>query len=218
MHRVYLSPSNQEHNAGKAGYNEERAMHDLAGRVAKVLKERGFSVRISDPAWDMAKVCADSNAFGALAHVCIHSNAGGGDGTVGFYGSALGKKLTTSIYEHVAPLSPGRDEGVRSWPGLYEIAHTNAPVAYLELFFHDSYAEVADYERHKDEYAAAIAEGICDWFGVSTKPAVDYRPIKRQAVRLAKLLGIPCDEVDPETNVLGKAARALLLAIARHRE
>ena len=139
MKKVYLSPSNQEHNAGVGKYGtEEVRMHELAAMVAARLKARGFAVKVSQPQWEMGTVCADSNSFGADAHVCIHTNAGGGDGTVAFYGSAAGKRLNEAIYKYVAKESSGADEGVRSWPGLYEIANTHAPCAYLELFFHDN--------------------------------------------------------------------------------
>lgn len=109
MKKVYLSPSNQEHNAGVGKYTtEEKRMHALAKMVAPLLKARGFQTRKSVETWEMAQVVADSNRWGADIHVCIHTNAGGGDGTVAFYGSERGKKLTSAIYKQVAPLSPAR--------------------------------------------------------------------------------------------------------------
>lgn len=167
MKKVYLSPSNQEHNAGKGSYGtEEEQMHRLARMVASRLRRHDILVRKSVESWDMPRVVADSNQWGADIHVCIHTNAGGGDGTVAFYGSAAGLKLTKAIYKYVAPLSPGSDEGIRQWGGLYEIAYSHAPCAYLELFFHDNSKEVAAYLRAVMAYADAIAHGICDYLGV----------------------------------------------------
>lgn len=215
--KVYLSPSNQESNVGKGAYGtEEDRMHQLAGRVAALLRERGVTVKTSGKQQAMAVVVAASNAFGADAHVCLHTNAGGGNGTVAFYGSARGKALTQAIYERVAPLSPGADEGMRPWAGLYEIGHSNAPVAYLELFFHDNYAEVADYLASEGEYAVAIARGICEWGKVPWAKQVDYRPLKKQAVAVAKKLGI-AQAVDVTSASKGAAFEQLLRAIADHK-
>jgi N-acetylmuramoyl-L-alanine amidase len=220
--RIYLSPSNQEHNVGKGAYGtEEKQMHALAAKVARLLKARGFQTRISQPQWSMAQVVADSNGWKADAHVCMHTNAGGGDGTVAFYGSAAGKALTKAIYDRVAPLSPGADEGLKSWPGLYEIAHTIAPCAYLELFFHDNHAEVADYLADEAAYAEGVARGICDWAKVpwtKPEPGVDYRPLKKAAVKVANTLGIPHENVIVTVNAKGAAFEKMLRAIADHKE
>ena len=183
MKRIYLSPSNQEHNAGVGKYGtEEERMHELARKVAVLLKARGFETRKSVPTWGMPQVVADSNAWRASCHICIHTNAGGSgaDGTIAFYGSTAGHALTDAIYGYVAKASPGADEGVRPWPGLYEIAHTNAPCAYLELFFHTNYKEVADYLANEAKYAEAIARGVCDYYKVpwSLKPAVTGEVVK----------------------------------------
>lgn len=178
--RVYLSPSNQEHNAGVSGYGtEENQMHSLAHIVAKKLEKYGgrFTTRISNPDAEMGTVCAESNAFKADAHICIHTNAAGSSaqGTVAFYGSDVGKRLTKRIYARVSPVSPGTDKGVQAWPGLYEIHNTHAPVAYLELFFHSNKEEVEDYLKGaKEEYAEAIVRGLCDFFQVDYKTVTAF--------------------------------------------
>jgi N-acetylmuramoyl-L-alanine amidase len=218
--KVYLSPSNQEHNVGKGAYGtEEEQMHALAKRIAARLRDRGFLVRKSEPQMEMYQVTADSNNWDADCHVCLHTNAGGGDGTVAFYGSAKGKALSEAIYKRVAPLSPGKDEGLKSWPGLYEIARTSCPCAYLELFFHDNAGEVADYLADEAAYADAVARGICDFYGVkwTQTPAVDYRPLKRAAVAVAKVLGIRHD-VDLSSKGKGESFEQLLRRIADHKE
>lgn len=220
MKRIYLSPSNQEHNAGVGKYGtEEVRMHELAGMVAARLKSRGFAVKTSKPDWEMSQVVADSNAFDADAHICIHTNAGGGDGTIAFYGSARGKALNLAIYKYVAKESPGSDEGVRPWAGLYEIAHTNAPTAYLELFFHDNYKEVGDFLADKAAYSDAIAHGICDYFGVEwARPSgPDYRPTKKAIKKLAAQLGIDHSKVNT-ANSKGAAFEALLRAVADYKD
>jgi N-acetylmuramoyl-L-alanine amidase len=222
MTRIYLSPSNQEHNQGVGKYGTEEArMHELAGRVATLLRAHGFQTKISQPQWSMGQVVSDSNSFKADAHVCIHTNAGGGNGTVGFYGSPAGKALLTPVYARVAKASPGPDEGMKSWAGLYEIGNTAAPCAYLELFFHDNYAEVADYLAHSEKYAEAIARGICDRFKVpweKATPTVDYRALKREAVKVANTLGIPHENITVTVAGKGAAFEALLRAIAEHKD
>ena len=177
--RVYLSPSCQEHNLGVLKYGTEEArMHQLSAIITDKLESRGISTRRPLPSWDMSRVCRDSDGWNADIHVCLHTNAGG-DGCVGFYGSTKGERLTRLIYKYVAPLSPGKDEGIRAWPELYEIRHTNAPVAYLELFHHTSKADVADYLAEKNAYADAIVHGILDYFGISySRPAVTGQTLK----------------------------------------
>ena len=67
--------------------------------------------------------------------------------------------------------------------------------------------------------AEAIYRGICKGLGltpVTAKPAIDYRPLKREAVRVAKALGVPTDGVGPNSNQLGTPARRLLRALADH--
>lgn len=173
-HRVYLSPSNQEHNVGVGNYGtEESRMHQLARCVTgKLLRYDGkFISRKSQPDWDMDKVCRDSNDWKSDVHICIHTNAGSSsaDGTVAFYGSERGKKLTTCLYQYVRSESPGSDSGILPYPGLYEIRHTDAPCAYLELFFHTNKVEVDDFLKSIDAYAESIVHGLCVYFAVPYK-------------------------------------------------
>lgn len=217
MKRIYLSPSNQEHNAGVAGYGiEEVRMHEFASRhLAPLLRLRGMTVRISEPQWDMDKVVGDSNNWGADAHICIHTNAGGGRGAVGFYGSEAGRKLTATMMQYLSKVTPASDVGVKSWPGLYEVRWTRATCAYLELFFHDSAKDVTHYLAHKDDYAEALAHGVCDFYKLpwELEPEVDYLPLKVEALKVAQLLSIPAPEVTL-THGKGTAFENLLRQIA----
>jgi len=185
MKRVYFSPSNQEHNVGVGTYGtEERRMHELATLCILKMRRFGdaFTTRKSLPEWDMTAVCSDSNRWKSDIHVCLHSNAGSpaSDGTIGFYGSDAGRRLTQLIYKYVAALSPGSDYGIKEWGALFEIRHTVAPCAYLEVIFHTNRIEAADLIARRDKYAEAIVHGICDYFHVAYTLE---RPLDRTHIR-----------------------------------
>jgi N-acetylmuramoyl-L-alanine amidase len=173
LFRVYLSPSNQEHNVGVGGYNEEVSMHQLAERVKYYLKvQKTFEVFLSRPEYTFEQVAIDSNSIVVDIHVCLHSDATGtsapGGGTTAFsYGqSGKGHGLAELLYKYVAPLSPSPDRGVIARPGLYELRHTKAPAALIENFFHTNAEEVAHFNANIDAYAQAIAKAICEYFAV----------------------------------------------------
>lgn len=203
MHKVYLSPSLQEHNKGVGSYGIEMdRMRELALLVKKRLVERGIEVRLPAKAWayldpntSMFKVVSDSNAWGADIHLPMHTNAGGptADGTMTMYypGSDKGKKLATAIHKRVAALTPGSDIGIVTSPLFYETKAADAVVAYLELFFHTNKKEVDHYLANKDKYARAIADGILSYFGIPiltpqktiTLPVPDKKPSWWSAMR-----------------------------------
>lgn len=183
MSRVYLSPSLQEHNVGVGAYGTEM---DRMRQVAEAARQRlihyGVEVRLPAKAWayldpgaSLYKVVKDSNAWRADLHICAHTDASGdktrgGTMTMYYPGSVKGERIATLIQKHVAPLSPGADRGLVTSPVFYETREARAPVAYLEMAFHTSYADANSVIQRHEAYGVAIADACLEYLGITAKP------------------------------------------------
>ncbi len=179
-YKVYVSPSTQERNKGAGNYGtEEENMQTIGAKVAELLCYNGFQVRRNRPDMELKQVVEDSNAFDPDAHVAIHSNAGGGRGCEAYawlvddgkggYKDTPGRRLAQAIYDEVAKITPANDRGVKQGNWLYEIKHTKAPAALVEVSFHDNPEDAAWIKASRDAIAEAIAKGVCKYFGVAFK-------------------------------------------------
>ncbi|WPD20167.1 N-acetylmuramoyl-L-alanine amidase [Thermaerobacter composti] len=181
MPKVYLSPSVQEHNVGVGDYGtEEQRMQVIGALVETYLRANGFDVRRNRPEMSLKDIIIDSNRYQPDAHVAIHSNAGGGEGTEAWYypGSEQGRKLAQAVYDEVAPLSPGKDRGLKTSSVFAELRSTVAPAVILEVGFHDNPADAAWIMSQPRQIAKAIARGICRYFGKAFKDPDTPAPAK----------------------------------------
>ena len=70
-----------------------------------------------------------------------------------------------------------------------EIVYTNAPAAYVECEFHDNAKTAKWIVEHTTDIGEAIAQGICDYFGVTFKapeqpaPAKSVDEVAREVIR-----------------------------------
>ena len=141
MQRIYISSSTQKHNTGVTPFTTEEAeMNKIADLLMPLLFRDGrFVTARNTPSMNIYQAAKQSNDFKADIHVAIHSNAGGGVGTEVFaYGPKTNsERFAKALYDQIAPLSPGRDRGVKFNKGLYEIGDwvnaTSAPVSYTHL-------------------------------------------------------------------------------------
>ena len=182
MPRIYISPSSQERNVGIAPFtNEETEMNKIANILIPLLdKDDRFVTKRNSPSWDVSQMAVDSNNFKADIHVAIHSNAGGGVGTeVYAYGSGTNsEKLAKALYSQVAPLSPGKDRGVKFNKGLYEVGdHVKATSALIELGFHDNALDAQWLHSDHRQIAEAMYRGICDFYAYNYKALVVAAPV-----------------------------------------
>lgn len=188
-YRVYVAASNQKHNVGVGQYGTEQdRMHQLADRVKFWLEtQKGkFTVFRNIPGWSLQQTVGSCNNLACDIFLDNHTNAGkeeqvagdgGAEGTELFYyhqGGTNSKsyKLASTLYKHIAPVSPGIDRGVlpdnRYIPGgLYVIQKTKPPAALIEHFFHTNHAEVKDALLNMDKYAKAEAKAICEYFNLA---------------------------------------------------
>jgi N-acetylmuramoyl-L-alanine amidase len=193
---VYLSGSTQNDNIGVADYGTEALrMQQLADRV-KFWIQQGqgdFIVYRNNANMGLAGTVNDSNSKHADVHVALHSNAGGnGKGTESYYynDSNEGKRLSTLLYNNVAPITSSPDRGIMSdrvlySSGLYELRETVAVAALIEIMFHDNVVDVVDYLSKVEQIAKALAKAIYSYFNY---PFYEGNSEKDQAI--AKLVKV----------------------------
>ena len=179
MKKIYISPSLQPGNAYVAGLgNEESRMHELGKLLIEKLKRHSeFEVEVNTLGTTLETAVAASNAWGADIHVALHSNASADPlvgGTEIYYhnGSTAGMKLAETIYQEIAPISPGKDRGILNdvilyQNGLYELKKTNCPSILIEYIYHTNKVEVDDLLKRMDAYAEGTYHGICKYLGVT---------------------------------------------------
>ncbi len=180
MAKVYLSPSNQTENLYAYGNTNEAVQ---CGRIAeasrKALERSGVQVMVGHMISMQEKV-AMSDAYGAGLHVPIHTNAFNGKvtGTRMFCYSEGGEgmKACKAIFARLAPITPGTSENIRVDASLYEVRVPAAPTAYIECEFHDNADAAKWIVEHTTDIGEAIAQGICDYFGVTYKAPEQPKP------------------------------------------
>lgn len=188
--KIYISPSDQTGNKYNAGNtNEHTICQKIAEYAAKALKRNGYDVKVGKEGSTYRERVGESNAWGADVHLPIHTNAGGGDGTVVFaHPASVNNKYVKRVYEYVANLSPGKDDGIRAMNNLYEINNTRNVCVYLECEFHDNTQLAKWIINNVDEIGEAIAKGFCAADGKKYKkredganaPAADGKTYKVQ--------------------------------------
>jgi len=178
-HRPYISASTQNHNIGVAlfGTEQDRMMF-LADRVKFWLntQDNKFEVFRNYPGMSLSETVRDCNRLSCDMFLDNHTNAGisSAEGTETYYYGQAGKtsnsyRLASLIYEYIAPLSPGKDRGVKAdtslyEDGLYAIQKTDPPAALVEHIFHTNHLEVKHFISHVDLYAKEEAKGVCEFY------------------------------------------------------
>lgn len=193
MPKVFLSPSNQYDNRYAYGDTTEGVQ---CGKIAEACREAlersGVTVKLMHDE-SMQEKCAASNAFGADLHVPIHTNAFNGtvSGTRMFYYAegGEGQKACKAIFARLAPVTPGTSENIRADASLYEVRVPAAPTAYIECEFHDNPTASQWIVENTGLIGENIAQGICDYFGVTFRekeqaaPAKSVDEVAREVIR-----------------------------------
>lgn len=170
MHKVCLSPSNQEDNIYAYGNTtESKVCNKIANACYNALTRCGIDTLVVHN-YPLSQKCKLSDNFGAELHVPIHTNAFNhkvaGTRLFSYSNSGKGRDACKAIAKYLFPLSIGESDSISEYPSLYEIKNVKAPTAYVECEFHDV-EEVAKWIiNHVEEIGEAIAHGICDYFGV----------------------------------------------------
>lgn len=185
MAKVFLSPSNQYDNAYAYGGTTEGVQCGRIAEACKAALERsGVEVMLMHDE-SMQEKCRKSDAFGADLHVPIHTNAFNGSvtGTRMFCFNAAGKGMAAckAIFARLAPVTPGTSENIQVNDKLYEVRVPAAPTAYIECEFHDSADSAKWIVEHTTDIGEDIAQGICDYFGVTFKEKEIPKPAEPAA-------------------------------------
>lgn len=179
MAKIYLSPSSQHENPyAYGGTNEAAQCMKIALAASVALKRSGFEVSVGGGT--MYQRVPESNRWGADLHVAIHTNAANGKTTgtrcYAWKTGGDGFRAAQAIFNVLAPITPGVSEGVFEQRGWYEIKNTKAPCAYIECEFHDVPETAKWIVEHTTEIGEAIAQGICNFYGVAYVPETPPEP------------------------------------------
>lgn len=180
--KIFLSPSNQSDNTyAYGGTNEAVQCGRIADYCKAALERCGFEVKINHMG-AMSEKVAQSNAWPADLHIPIHTNACNGtvSGTRMFYYAegSNSQKACQAIYDVLAPLTPGKSENTRAYPGLYEMNQTKMPSVYIEVDFHDVPSTAKWIIENVELIGEAICRGVCNYYGVEYKPKSSEPTVK----------------------------------------
>lgn len=170
MAKVFLSPSEQFNNAyAYGGTNEGTQCGKIAAACQAHLQAAGLETKLMHRG-TMAQKISAANSWGADLYVCIHTNAFNGkvSGTRIFCydKSSKGYQAAQKVFAVLAPLTPGTSESI-STADYTEIVGPAAPTVYVECEFHDVSSVAQWIVEHTEDIGRAIAQGVCDHFGVS---------------------------------------------------
>lgn len=184
MPSIYLAPSTQDFNPTVVGNSEEYYMNRVADALEPWLRACGIRYRRNRVSMTTAQTIADSNAGDYDLHLALHSNAAPPDlsgqlrGSDVYYsrGSSRGRRAADSLVRALKTVYPvPEDVTARPTAGLGEVTKTRAPALLLELAYHDNRADAAWIRDSIPQIAAAIARGLCRYFGIPVVTPVPPR-------------------------------------------
>ena len=167
--KIYVSPSSQTENKYAVGNtNEEVECEKIAVKLVDALERCGFEA-MTNTTGDMYARVAESNKWGADLHLPIHTNAYNkqvqGTRIYCYNTTGEGYKASKAIMATLKPITPGASDSINARDNLYEINKAKAPVAYIEVGFHDHEAEAQWIIENTEAIAEAICQGVCNHYG-----------------------------------------------------
>lgn len=195
MTKVYLSPSNHGVNQNKClrqGCYEDKHTRPIAEACAKHLKAAGIEVKVAAASTSVNNGARtrEANSFGADLYVPIHTNAAGASARylmlMFWEDSQEYRKIFNAVAPYLEDIYPGKLKthfDVR--PELIEVKGPKAKTMYCELGFHTNQTDVDEFIHNSDKVGKALADGICNYFGVTAledkQPAKPSKPTKKPA-------------------------------------
>lgn len=179
MKKVYIDPGHGGTDSGAVGVRnvlEKNIVLEVAKKVASKLRNCSIEVKMSrtdDTFKTLNYRSSDANNWKADCFVSIHCNS--------FNETAKGietycykfkyRKLADCVHTEMVnaklyTLNRGVKEG-----NLHVVRETNMSACLVELGFIDNVEDIKILENKQEEFATAIAKGICKFLGVEYKGA-----------------------------------------------
>jgi len=217
--KIYLSPSNQPHNAYVLGAtNEKVQMEGVAARIKTILDSEYNceTVMATLSLVGLSDRAKEARGAGCNVYLAIHSNSGDGKaaGAMAFYtpAYALSKVLAANIVKElniVCPFANTRalpvQDGMAQFggAGMGEIREPSAlgliPVL-AETNFHDNPQTAQWIINNKDTIARAYTHALADTFGIARKATLS---VAQQWAIDNKIVNEPVDwEEKADRNVI----------------
>ncbi len=175
MKKVYLDPGHGGTDSGATGneIKEKDIVLSVAKKLEVKLKKCNLDIRMSRTTDDYKTLeyrSTDANNWGADCFVSIHANSADATSAQGVetycYKFAY-RPLADKVHEEIiASKTYTKNRGVKEG-NFHVVRETNMDACLVELAF-ISNAEDANLLKNKqDEFATAIAKGICKYLGVT---------------------------------------------------
>ena len=198
---IYLSPSNHGKNQNrclKEGCYEDKHTRPIAEVCARHLRNSGFEVIVGKTSQNMAARCKEADSKGAELYVPVHTNAAAESARYllfMFYNDNEDyRKLFNAVSPYLEKVYPGNKKAVfQKRATLYEVNRPRAKTIYCELGFHTNDTDVKDFIHDPEKVGKALAEGICNYFGVSFEEngGGNSSPQQVEAGKQVQLKGTP---------------------------
>ena len=189
---IYFSPSSHGKGVNRGideGCYEDEHTRPIVEVATELLNATGkFEAVIAKAGASMAQRCAESDALGADLHVPVHTNAFKDEDVryllfMFYEDTKTYRELFDAVRKPMEEAYPGPDAAVFSVrKDLYEITQPKAKTLYCELGFHSNKID-SDFIHDEDTVGRALAQGICDYYGVKLKAAAKKQPAKQTATK-----------------------------------
>lgn len=173
--KVYLDAGHGGNDSGAVGARnvfEKNIVLDMCNRIKKILESRNIEVRMSrnnDTFKTLSERTSAANSWGADCLVSIHCNSFKDKNSKGletFCYKLKYRKLADCIQNELIndklyTVNRGVKEG-----NLHMVRESDMSACLIELGFISNVEDLNLIESKKDEFALAIADGICNYLGV----------------------------------------------------
>lgn len=188
MAKVYIDLGHGGSDSGAVGARnvlEKDIVLEVGKKVESVLKSRGIDVKMSrygDTTKSLSERTNEANKWGADCFISIHCNSSKNKTAKGLETYCFKfkyRKLADFVHgELVNDRLYTIDRGVKE--GNYHvIRESNMAACLVELGFIPNVEDLNLIENKKDEFALAIADGICNYLGIkfNSAPPVQKVPV-----------------------------------------
>ena len=173
MTKIYLAPSNQTANRYVYGNTTEAVQcQAIAKLIPNYLTDYDCEVKIGAASVSLQNKAKEATVWGADVYLSIHSNAGGGRGTEVWYdpNKEDSKAFAQAMYNVIAPISTGKDRGLKRSASFIDCVHPTMPSCIVELDFHDWMDGAKWIVESHETIAQAFARGLIAYLDISKKP------------------------------------------------